>query len=395
MKVFTNGRVPIKSWCNNPEAGAIEQATNLANLPFIFKWLALMPDTHQGYGMPIGGVLATNGVVIPNAVGSDIGCGMSFIESDIKEWGREDLIEILKTIRATIPVGFNKHKVKKTSDSIPSIESQFSNGENLPIIRKEFDNALFSVGTLGGGNHFIELQKNESGNLCVMIHSGSRNLGKKVADHYNKLAEELNSKYFSSVPKEYDLAFLPLDSSEAQEYISEMNYCVNFALANRMQMIFECRMAICEAFQNKVEKVNFSNFINIPHNYARLENHFGENVMVHRKGATSAKLNELGLIPGSQGSSSYVVRGKGNVNSFSSCSHGAGRKLGRKEAQRTLNIEEEKNRLEKLGVIHAIRSVDDLDEAAGSYKDIDVVMEEQKDLIEIVQKLQPLAVVKG
>ncbi len=391
MKVFTeNCKLPIKSWCNEPEEGAIKQATNLANLPFVFKHIALMPDTHQGYGMPIGGVLATKNVIIPNAVGVDIGCGMCAIETNIKEWDKESLVNVLKQIRFNVPVGFGRHLKIKDVSLMPDMNSKIS----YPVIEKEFEKALFSIGTLGGGNHFIELQKNNEGNLCVMIHSGSRNLGKQVADHYNNEAKRLNAKYFSNVPPEWDLAFLPIDSEEGYHYISEMNYCVAFALANRRQMMYQCEQAIYETFK-PFQKVEIGNFINIAHNYADMENHYGENVMIHRKGATLARGGTIGLIPGSQGTKSYIVIGRGNKESFESCSHGAGRKMGRKQAQRTLDIKEEIDHLNKLGVIHAIRNKDDLDEAPGSYKDIDVVMEEQKDLVHIKMILTPLAVIKG
>lgn len=390
MKVFKDEsmRVPIKSWCMNPEAGAIEQAKNLANLPFAFRHVALMPDTHQGFGMPIGGVLATKGVVIPNAVGVDIGCGMCAVESNIKEWDRDLLIEVIKEIRFNVPVGFGKHIHPKAQEKLPA-----SYNKNA-YYEKFFEPSLYQIGTLGGGNHFIELQKNTNGSLCLMIHSGSRNIGKQVADHFNKIAVDLNEKYFSKVTTDVDLAFLPLDSVEGQAYMEEMQYCVDFALANRMEMMTQCQQAIYKVFK-PLQQVEFADFINIPHNYARLENHFGENVVVHRKGATSAKSGEIGLIPGSQGTKSYIVSGKGSKDSFESCSHGAGRTMGRKQAQRTLDLVKEQAALDAKGIIHSVRNAEDLDEAPSSYKNIDVVMEEQKDLVNIVMELSPLAVVKG
>ena len=390
MKVFKNDnhRLPIKSWCHNPEEGAVKQAENLANLPFAFKHIALMPDTHVGYGMPIGGVLATKGVIIPNAVGVDIGCGMCYSCSNIMEWDEKLLSRVLEKIRFSVPVGFSRHIKPKSQDKLPP-----KNMEN-PHYEKFFEPSLYQIGTLGGGNHFIELQEDSEGFLGIMIHSGSRNIGKQVADHYNKLAKELNDRYFSSVLPQWDLAFLPLDSEEGQGYVKEMEYCVQFALANRLEMMRACQEAIYAVFK-EIAPVEFDEIVNIAHNYARLENHYGENVMVHRKGATSAKLGEIGLIPGSQGTRSYIVEGKGNQESFQSCSHGAGRKMGRKEAQRTLDLDKEKAALDKLGILHAIRSEKDLDEAPGSYKDIDVVMSEQTDLVDIVEELKPLAVVKG
>jgi tRNA-splicing ligase RtcB len=262
------------------------------------------------------------------------------------------------------------------------------------IVQREYKNALKSIGTLGGGNHFIEIQKGSDGHIWIMIHSGSRNLGKQIADHYDKIARELNKKWYSEVPDKWELAFLPVNSKEGQSYIREMNYAVEFALANRKLMIDR----VIEIFQKELvgfenPETKFNEMINIAHNYARQENHFGKNVWVHRKGATSAREEEIGIIPGSQGTKSYIVKGKGNPESFESCSHGAGRKMGRKQAQRSLSYEEE---IKKMGsVIHGMRGEKDLDEAPGSYKDIDVVMQNQKDLVDIVVELSPLAVIKG
>jgi len=387
-KVINTEKKPIKLWLEDIEDGALEQAKNLANLPFTYKWVSIMPDSHQGYGMPIGGVLATENVIIPNAVGVDIGCGMCAVKTSLTNIDTETLKKIMGGIRKVIPVGFNKHKNKQETNLMP--DGVFGN----KIIEEEFDNALYSLGTLGGGNHFIEIQKGSDGHIWIMIHSGSRNLGKQVADYYNKKAIELNKKYHSLIDEEKKLAFLPVDSEEGQAYIKEMNYCIDFALANRKLMIER----IINIFKENIENLSedsFEDIINIAHNYARLENHYGKDVWVHRKGATSAKEGEIGIIPGSQGTKSYIVKGRGNKESFESCSHGAGRKMSRTQAQKELNIDEEKNKLDDKGVLHAIRGVKDLDEAPGAYKDIDVVMENQEDLVDILVELTPLGVVKG
>lgn len=381
-----DGALVIKSWCENPEDGAIEQAKNLARLPFAFRQICLMPDTHQGYGMPIGGVMATQGVIVPNAVGVDIGCGMCAVKTSLTEISTETLKGILGKIRARIPLGFEKHKE-------PQDERLMPNGMIGFVIDQEITNARKSLGTLGGGNHFIEIQKGDDGHIWIMIHSGSRNLGKQVADFYNKKAVEMNEQYFSRVPKEWELAFFPKDSEEGTAYMQEMQYCVDFALANRKEMLRQVR----EIFREELGDFNisFDDEINIAHNYAAMEHHFGKNVLVHRKGATSAREGEVGIIPGSQGTSSYIVKGRGNPESFMSCSHGAGRKMGRKQAERTLDLAEEQKRLDDKGILHGIRGIHDLDEAAGAYKDIEVVMAEQADLIDILVRLEPLAVVKG
>lgn len=380
-----DGSLVIKSWCDNPEDGALDQARNLAKLPFAFRQICLMPDVHQGYGMPIGGIMAANGVVVPNAVGVDIGCGVCAVRTS---WYTIDMVTlktILSGIRERIPLGFNKHSEPQDDKWMPM------GGGPRTTITPEYLNAQKSLGTLGGGNHFIEIQRDDENYIWIMVHSGSRNLGKKVADYYNKLAIDINERYFSRVPKEWELAFLPLDSDDGREYLQEMQYCVDFALANRSLMMERIK----ECFVDIDHNIDFHPTINIAHNYARMENHFGRNVMVHRKGATSARDNETGIIPGSQGTSSYIVSGYGNPESFMSCSHGAGRAMGRKQAERTLDLMEEQKRLDDKGILHSIRGVHDLDEASGAYKDIDVVMKEQSDLVRIVRKLEPLAVIKG
>ena len=416
MKIFEGQNVPIFSWCNNPEEGAVDQARNLASLPFIFKRVCLMPDTHQGYGMPIGGVIATKGVVIPNAVGVDIGCGMCAVKTPLKNISTKQLKKVLGGskefkggIRSSIPVGRNHHSKKQDEDLMPSyyeLAKTFEGVQNS-IVGQEFNSALKQLGTLGGGNHFIEIQKGSDGYIWIMIHSGSRNLGYQVAKYYNKLAQDLCKKWYSNIPefKGADgLAFLPLDSIEGKNYLTEMNYCLDFAYASRRLMMERVIEAIIDMLQDgeNSEGVSYAeledsydNMINIHHNYAKLENHFGKNVMVHRKGATSAKEGQFGIIPGSQGTASYIVQGKGNPESFMSCSHGAGRKMSRTKAKATLNLEEQQKILDEQGIIHAVRNKCNLDEAPGSYKDIKTVMEEQKDLVDIVVELKPMAVVKG
>lgn len=389
-KVINTEKKPIKLWLDDIEDGALEQSKNIANLPFTFKHIAIMPDSHQGYGMPIGGVLATKDVIIPNAVGVDIGCGMCAIKTSLTDIDIETLKKIMSAIRKTIPLGFNKHKEKQDIDLMPNVDNLYSKIENS-IIKREFKNAQKSLGTLGGGNHFIEIQKGNDSNIWIMIHSGSRNLGKQVAEHYNKLAIKLNKKWHSSIPKEWQLAFLPIDSEEGQSYLREMQYCVDYALANRKLMMDRIKNIISNIFI----QIEFDNMINIAHNYATMEHHFNKNVMIHRKGATKAYKNQIGIIPGSQGTSSYIVKGKGNIESFMSCSHGAGRMMSRKKARENLNIGLEKNKLDSMNIIHSIRSEKDLDEAPGAYKDISIVMNNQLDLVDIEIELKPLAVIKG
>jgi tRNA-splicing ligase RtcB len=309
-------------------------------------------------------------------------CGMCAVQTSLTEIDTETLKKIMGEIRKVIPVGFN-HQSKR-QDKLLMPDKKYP----MKVVDEQYESALSQIGTLGGGNHFIEIQKGSDGHIWIMIHSGSRNIGLKVANYYNKLAIELNEKWHSAVPKSWDLAFLPLDIDEGQNYLDEMQYCVEFAFANRKLMMDR----IFELF-NKETGALANDFINIAHNYASLENHFGENVWIHRKGATLARKDTIGIIPGSQGTKSYIVKGLGNPESFMSCSHGAGRKMGRNQAKNNLNLEEEQKKME--GVIHGIRSIGDLDEAPGAYKPIEEVMDNQKDLIEISVELTPLGVIKG
>lgn len=385
-QVISTEKIPIKLWLDDIEDGALTQAKNLANLPFAFKHISIMPDSHQGFGMPIGGVMATENVIVPNAVGVDIGCGMCAVKTSLEEIDRETLKTIMGEIRQTVPVGFNHHKEKQDEKLMPELKGKYT------IVEQQYEAALTQIGTLGGGNHFIEIQRGSDGHIWIMIHSGSRNFGLKNADFYNKKAIEINEKYFSEIPRKWELAFLPLDGEDGQMYLREMQYAVEFALANRKLMMDK----IIDIFRfNFGSDITFDTMINIAHNYASLENHFGKNVWIHRKGATLAREGIIGIIPGSQGSKSYIVRGLGNKESFESCSHGAGRKMGRKEAIKTLDLGAEIQRLNDMGVIHSVRGQTDLDEAPSAYKDIDIVMANQKDLVEILIELLPLAVIKG
>lgn len=388
-KIITSEKQPIKLWLDDIEEATLAQAQNLANLPFIFKHVAVMPDAHLGYGMPIGGVMASEEMVIPNAVGVDIGCGMCAVQTSLTSISTDKLKVVLGGIRSTTPLGFKHHRKKQQSSLMPKVAG--GRLEDLPVVSKEYSNARTQLGTLGGGNHFIEIQQGSDGYIWLMIHSGSRNIGFKVANYYNRLAIDLNRRWGSTIPHKWQLAFLPINDESGRTYLQEMQYCVDFAYANRKLMMERVKDALLAA----VHPVSFAPMINIAHNYASLEVHFHKKVMVHRKGATRAQEGEIGIIPGSQGSPSYIVRGKGERESFHSCSHGAGRKMGRKQAQRQLNLQHEQKFLEDQGIIHSIRSKRDLDEASGAYKNIDKVIEDQLDLVEVLVELRPLAVIKG
>lgn len=377
----------ILCWCKNPEDEAIKQAINLSKHPALIGNVCLMPDTHSGYGMPIGGVVALYNAVSPNMVGVDIGCGMRAVKTSLKanQLSIDIAKIIIQQITEQIPMGFN-HNIKPQIDDIFNLKEW----EDTLVCKKEMNSATYQLGSLGGGNHFIEIQKDDNGCVWFMIHSGSRNLGKKVCDFYNNLAKEMNKIWRYDIVIENDLAFLPKGTKEFNDYLKEMNLCLKFAEVNRK--------LICNKIKhifNKNISCDFLEEIDIHHNYAKLENHYNKNVYVHRKGATLAKKDTIGIIPGSQGSCSYIVKGKGSKSSLYSCSHGAGRKMSRTQARKELSLDKEVEILNNMGIFHSLRSVNDLDEAPSSYKDIDVVMEEQKDLVDILVKLYPLAVIKS
>lgn len=390
MEVKVINKIPVKIWTDYVEYSAMKQIENLTTLPFLYHHLAIMPDVHAGMGMPIGGVLACKDAVIPNAVGVDIGCGMcavktSYRVSDIpKEIIRQ---KIMKGIRQRIPLGMEHHKEAQGETYMP----QGYNINKLHVIKNQYSSATHQIGTLGGGNHFIELQKDEEGYLWIMIHSGSRNLGKQVGDYYNKVATKLNERWYSIVNPDIRLPFLPLRTEEFNQYWDEMQYCIDFALCNRKLMMERLK----EVIKDTLPKIQFEPMINIAHNYAAWENHYRNNVIVHRKGATLARKDTIGIIPGSQGTASYIVEGLGNLDSFCSCSHGAGRVLSRSAAIKTLDMAEEIRQLEEKGIIHAIRNQSDMQEASGAYKNIDCVIANQLDLIKVKTKLLPVAVIKG
>lgn len=381
---------PVMIWTPEVEESAMEQITNLTTLPFLFHHLAVMPDVHTGKGMPIGGVLACRDAVVPNAVGVDIGCGMCAVKTNWKAATiPTDVMrkQVMRGIRQRIPLGMNHHKQAQDAAFLP----EGHDVESMTIVKQRQESIRKEVGTLGGGNHFIELQYDEDDNLWIMIHSGSRNLGARVGAYYNQIAENLNARWYAAVDPKIHMAFLPKGEKEFTHYWNEMRYCIDFALCNRRLMMQRIEEVLADALPG----IEFEPMINIAHNYAAFETHFGQEVIVHRKGATLATEGTVGIIPGSQGTASYIVEGRGNPLSFNSCSHGAGRRMSRTVAERTLNMDEEVQRLEAQGIIHAIRTQNDMQEASGAYKDIEQVIHNELDLVKIRTRLLPLAVIKG
>lgn len=396
-------RIPIKSWCEEVEPGAMQQAVNLACHPKTVGHVALMPDCHVGYGMPIGGVIACDGAVIPNAVGVDIGCGMVAVQTtkSAKSLDRKAKIRsILDDVKALVPVGEgNAHRKAQAWDGFQEFRDELRGPQPGWLIEERWKHDMQNLGTLGGGNHFIELQVSDEGDLWLMIHSGSRNLGYRIAEWHHRMAQNLCSDRGIELPNK-DLAFLPADSAEGQAYIRDMTFALSYALENRHRMM--------AAFKEVIEKhftgIGFVREVNIHHNFAALERYSEQDVWVHRKGATSAKKGEIGIIPGSMGTASYIVEGKGSVESFTSCSHGAGRVMGRMEACRRLTPEKcdaamgdvVYDRWSRLqGHKGKGGKMLDLSEAPLAYKDIDTVIAAEADLVTPIVRLRPIGVVKG
>ena len=381
-----NWNVPILSWCPNVERVAMEQAIALACHPVIANHVALMPDVHPGYGMPIGGVIACDNAVIPNAVGVDIGCGMRAVATDVPV----DMITpgqiaaIITDIKRAIPVGYHHHKDDQRW-------SGFDDAPGVMVIQAELASARKQLGTLGSGNHFIEIQAGDDGYIWVMIHSGSRNFGLKIADHFNKRAMNLCNQWHSELPSD-DLAFLPTASDSGKTYIVAMQYAMRFAEASRKAMMGAVLRIIAHRVDGKAVST-----LDVHHNFAAIEHHFGKDLWIHRKGAILIRKDDLGIIPGSQGTPSYIVRGLGNADSYHSCSHGAGRTMGRKDFSRTHTLEDCEKEMD--GILFDGYGLDrdggiDLSEAPSAYKNIDKVIAEEADIVEVVVKLLPLGSVK-
>ncbi len=400
--------LPIHIWCSEPaavEGLCLEQALHLAALPFAFDHIALMPDTHPGKGMPIGGVIACEGVVIPNAVGVDIGCGMGFVQTDIPVTALRETITgngtllqaIIGDILRNVPTGKNHHRTRQSSAVLDRAHAELSLYEQETALLPQLEDGYFQIGTLGGGNHFIELQEAPDGTCAIMLHSGSRHFGNQVGQYFNAIASELNVKWHSRVDPVWNLPFLPADSPEGQRYLRWMQLSMDFARENRDAML----RTVKEIFGRYTEKFlgtapEYSEEINCHHNYAALEEHDGRQLWVHRKGAVSAREGELAVIPGAMGSYSYVVRGKGNPDSFCSSSHGAGRVHSRSAAMSAFTTEQVMVDLKEKGVVLGKHKKSDVaEECRFAYKDIDEVMANQQDLTEPVKRLFTVGVVKG
>lgn len=402
---------PLFSWCPDLEPQAMKQMETVAKLPFV-EHTAIMPDGHLGENVCIGGVIACKDVIIPSAVGVDISCGMGSIKTNlnVNDFTEEKKKTLHHAVERSIPTGFSHNGDKRQKEietrfgqKIDFIAVKYETGTKI-IDRKEISSQL---GTLGGGNHFIELQYDESNNIWLTVHSGSRNIGLRVCNHFNEIAEKLNQQWYSNSP----IPFLPSNSAEGKDYISWMNFCIRFSFLNRQAMIEDVFTNIKHYFPNAeiitktVEGVT-DDIINISHNYASQENFGKNNWWVHRKGAVLARKGTIGIIPGSQSTNTFITVGLGNENSLESCSHGSGRKMGRKDfnvknQHRLHEIEEDMN---KKGIVFSTfkksergrdEGMYDLSECSDAYKDVVSVMEHQKDLVKPLVKLTPIISWKG
>ena len=384
------GRVPIKSWAPNLEGAAMEQAVNLSNLPFAIRHVALMPDAHAGYGMPIGGVLFADKAVVPYAIGVDIGCGVALAETDltVETLTRDQLDATLAEIYARVPVG-----MRSQPDPVDREQALSQIGMKLPASVEDnwFARAVNQLGTLGSGNHFLEVQRDEDGRVYVMLHSGSRSLGKTICDAFHKRALRENQLWHAQLPH-VELAYLPVGTDGFKGYWDAMSFALRFAEVNRSRMLDAAQIAF--GMHTKIGR--FDRLVDIHHNYAAWESHFDEIGIVHRKGAVRASVGDTVLIPGSMGTASYVAEGLGNPESFQTCQHGAGRAMSRTAARKAMTSRALFDEMERLGVlIHSGDPRTAAEEAPFAYKDIEMVMAASTDLIRPTKRLTPLGVVKG
>lgn len=398
MPIFESidgGQVPVHIWTAEIEESARRQLANVSRLPIVHHHVAAMPDVHVGIGATVGSVIATRGAIIPAAVGVDIGCGMiaartSLTANDIDEGA---LRKVFNQISRDIPVGRRQHEPDR---ALGTAAQPFSAGlqaicEKHPSVRKafsDFNNWVYQLGTLGTGNHFIEVCLDEAGRVWIMLHSGSRGIGNRIGHYFIELAREDMLRLDANLPDD-DLAYLQEGTQHFADYVEAVSWAQSYAQENRHQMMALTLAALARhlpPFEVTQEAVNCH------HNYVTREHHYGADVWVTRKGAIRAGQHELGIIPGSMGAKSYIVRGKGNPESFESCAHGAGRRMSRTQANKTFNKDDLVRQTE--GVI-CRKDKGVVDEIPGAYKDIDQVMLNQTDLVEIVHTLKQVLCVKG
>lgn len=387
--------VPVKIFTNDIDQDSIEQLTKMAQLQFIHSHIAVMPDVHVGKGATVGSVIPTKHAIIPAAVGVDIGCGMNAIRLNLKSSQLPDNLSSLRhAIERKVPVGFDLHKqVKAKASTLTPLDKRLqpiiSKHPGLVRMLRKFDMTWQKqLGTLGGGNHFIELCLDENQDVWIMLHSGSRGLGNVIGTYFIELAKKEAQHRFGHVPDK-DLSYFAEGSASFDDYVEAVEWAQAYAYENRremMRLILEAIRPLLPSFQLTKEAINCH------HNYVSQEQHDGENLLITRKGAIRAGKDELGIIPGSMGARSYIVRGKGHPDSFCSCSHGAGRKMSRNKAKHLFN---QQDLIQQTQGIECRKDAGVIDEIPAAYKDIDQVMAHQSDLIEVVHTLKQVLCIKG
>ena len=393
------GGKPIKAWTKGVpvEDAARQQLFNLSTLPFIYSHVAAMPDVQWGMGATVGSVIATDGAIIPAAVGVDIGCGMMAVRLDgaRAEHLPESLARIRSEIERAVPTGFGKHlpaqqNAKAAAELFESFKWLEARHPKAFARRKDAAGEVIAsqFGSLGGGNHFIELCIDEADELWVMLHSGSRGIGNAIGMYFIALAREEMRRHFINLP-DRDLAYLPEGTAHFDDYVKAVGWAQAYARANRdemMRRILNVLRRHLPAFRDRTEAINCH------HNYVEREYHFGKDVWLTRKGAVRAREGDLGIIPGSMGARSYIVRGKGNPDSFHSCSHGAGRRMSRTAAKKRFTLNDHARATQG---VECRKDAGVIDETPAAYKDIDAVMAAQSDLVEVVHTLKQVVCVKG
>lgn len=401
FEIIESAGKPIKAWVQGVpvEESAKQQLRNLAEMPFIYSHVAAMPDVHWGCGATVGSVIATKGAIIPAAVGVDIGCGMAAQRTTLTAADLPDNLHALRTaIEARIPHG-------RTNNGAPGDRGAW--GETVPAVPMGIYTALaeitarhpkladaarrapYHVGTLGTGNHFVEICLDEEQRVWVMLHSGSRGIGNRIGTYFIEKAKKDMERWFINLPDK-DLAYIPQGSDLFKDYLGAVEWAQNFARLNRDVMMVAALAALAEAVPKPFTCDQAA--VNCHHNYVSWERHFGEHVMLTRKGAVDAHEGVLGIIPGSMGAKSFIVRGKGNRDSFSSCSHGAGRSMSRTEARKRFTVEDHAT---ATAGVECRKDASVIDETPAAYKSINAVMAAQEDLVDVVHTLKQVVCVKG
>lgn len=394
-EVLTNGRVPVKIWTDEVDDKSRAQLSNIASLPFIHHHVAAMPDVHLGIGATIGSVIATHKAIIPAAVGVDLGCGMvaARLSLTANELDEKALQKVFDQISRDVPVGRDQHRdervlVDAAKPFEPGLKSLTDRHPELLKAFGKFSKWTNQLGTLGGGNHFIEVCLDETNQVWVMLHSGSRGIGNAIASYFIALARKDMERWMIQLP-DRDLAYFPEGSEHFADYVEAVHWAQDYAMQNRTSML----ELVLSALQRHLPPFTVTTeAVNCHHNYVAQEHHYGENVWVTRKGAIRAREGDLGIVPGSMGARSFIVRGLGNPESFCSSAHGAGRKMSRTAAEKQFTVADMVAQTQ--GVI-CRKDKDVIDEIPGAYKDIDQVMANQADLTEILHTLKQVVCVKG